>query len=127
MFAYRLRALATLGVLFLLLAVCDTMTPIDTAHDFHVSLVNDSPRQAQILSEGESPDASHILAPNASREITFSDAEDGDVFRFRALIFEEAVGGAWLEVANQACLFDAEFRARIVSYRGGIALVCENW
>ncbi len=124
----RLRAVLTAGVLLMLLTVCDAVSPSDTSSDLHISLINDSSRDAQVLGPGEQPDPARVLAPTKSREITIKDVKEGDVFRFRALIFEESIGGAWLEVANQACLYDAERKeARIVSYRGGIALVCENW
>lgn len=96
MLSQRLQAVLALGALFMLLIVCDAVSPSDSSDDIHVSLVNDSSRDAQILGPGEQPDPALALAPAKSREITIEDVEKGDVFRFRAFIFEESIGGAWL-------------------------------
>ncbi len=133
MLSQRCQAILMLGVLFMLLTVCDAVDPndeIDTTVPFtlQVSLRNDSGRSAQILGPGDQPNPALVLAPSQSRSLDLGHTKHGDVFRFRALIFEESIGGAWLEVANQACRFDSQRTgSEIVSYRGGIALVCENW
>lgn len=131
MFTERIKAVLTLGALFVLLNVCDALpTEVDKTVPFTllVSLRNDSGRDAQILRPNEQPNPALVLVSRQSREINVGYVKDGDVLKFRALIFEESIGGAWLEVADQACVYDAKRSgAQIVAYKGGIALACENW
>lgn len=128
MFYQRLRALLTLGLFFMLLTFCDEINDIQdeasaSMETFLVSLKNDTATNISIIGEGEEFSTSNTLAPGTSREYKGVGFEDNGVL-FRAAIFTER----WVELAHVECVFRFKVsEARIVSYRGVQAMVCENW